>query len=89
MHDAVLAKLAVATVVIKAAAVADYRPTQHGESRKLKKDQAVREMALEPTPDILAELGRRRGTGSWSGSPPRPTTSSPTPERSSSERTSI
>jgi phosphopantothenoylcysteine decarboxylase/phosphopantothenate--cysteine ligase len=47
-------------VVIKAAAVADYRPTRRAD-RKLKKDHAVSEIALEPTPDILAELGKRKG----------------------------
>ncbi len=60
MYEAVLAKLALARVVIKAAAVADYRPRQTAE-RKLKKEQAAREIALEPTPDILAEVGRQKG----------------------------
>jgi phosphopantothenoylcysteine decarboxylase/phosphopantothenate--cysteine ligase len=59
MHDAVLAKLHAATVVIKAAAVADYRPKQMA-GRKLKKDEAVIEVRLEPTPDILAEVGKRK-----------------------------
>jgi phosphopantothenoylcysteine decarboxylase/phosphopantothenate--cysteine ligase len=61
MHDAVLAKLPVARVVIKAAAVADYRP-RHAADRKLKKGQAVPEVVLEPTPDILTEVGRRKGS---------------------------
>jgi phosphopantothenoylcysteine decarboxylase/phosphopantothenate--cysteine ligase len=60
MYEAVLAKLAMTHVVIKAAAVADYRPKQKAE-RKLKKEQTIREIALEPTPDILAELGRQKG----------------------------
>ncbi len=60
MHDAVLAKLSSATVVIKAAAVADYRPKQVA-GRKLKKDEAVPEVTLESTPDILAEVGKRKG----------------------------
>lgn len=60
MHDAVLAKLTAATVVIKAAAVADYRPKQVA-GRKLKKDEAVPEVTLESTPDILAEVGKRKG----------------------------
>ena len=60
MHDAVLAKLTAATVVIKAAAVADYRPKQVA-ARKIKKDEAVREVTLESTPDILAEVGKRKG----------------------------
>jgi len=61
MYQAVLAKLEPARVVIKAAAVADYRPKQKAD-RKIKKDQAVSEVALEATPDILAELGKRKGT---------------------------
>jgi phosphopantothenoylcysteine decarboxylase/phosphopantothenate--cysteine ligase len=60
MHDAVLAKLTIATVVIKAAAVADYRPKQVA-GRKIKKDEAVPEVTLESTPDILAEIGKRKG----------------------------
>ena len=60
MHYAVLAKLTAATVVIKAAAVADYRPKQVA-GRKIKKDEAVPQVTLEPTPDILAEVGKRKG----------------------------
>jgi phosphopantothenoylcysteine decarboxylase/phosphopantothenate--cysteine ligase len=60
MYDAVLSRLNAATVVIKAAAVADYRPKRVSE-RKIKKDEAVPEITLEPTPDILAEVGRRKG----------------------------
>jgi phosphopantothenoylcysteine decarboxylase/phosphopantothenate--cysteine ligase len=60
MHDVVLAKLHAATVIIKAAAVADYRPKQVA-GRKIKKDGAIPEIALERTPDILAEVGKRKG----------------------------
>ena len=60
MYEAVLSRLDEATVVIKAAAVADYRPAQ-AASRKLKKAAGVPEVRLEPTPDILAEVGRRKG----------------------------
>ncbi len=42
-----------------AAAVADFRPKASAPA-KLKKDQGVPEVVLEPTPDTLAELGRRR-----------------------------
>ncbi len=59
MYDAVLAELPAATVVIKAAAVADYRPKQVA-SRKIKKDETVPEVTLESTPDILAEVGKRK-----------------------------
>jgi phosphopantothenoylcysteine decarboxylase/phosphopantothenate--cysteine ligase len=60
MRETVLAKLAMAGVVIKAAAVADYRPKQKAE-RKIKKEEGVREITLEPTPDILAEVGKNKG----------------------------
>jgi len=39
--------------------VADYRPKQVA-GRKIKKDEAVPEVRLEPTPDILAEVGKRK-----------------------------
>jgi phosphopantothenoylcysteine decarboxylase / phosphopantothenate---cysteine ligase len=61
MYETVLAKLQVATVVIKAAAVSDYRPKRVAD-RKIKKDETVPEVTLEPTPDILAEVGKRKGT---------------------------
>jgi phosphopantothenoylcysteine decarboxylase/phosphopantothenate--cysteine ligase len=60
MYDAVLRKLPVATAAIKAAAVSDYRPKRVAE-RKIKKEEAVPEVTLEPTPDILAEVGKRKG----------------------------
>ena len=59
MRDAVLSLAAVADVVVKAAAVADFRPAAVSAS-KLKKDQGPPRLALEPNPDILAELGARR-----------------------------
>jgi phosphopantothenoylcysteine decarboxylase/phosphopantothenate--cysteine ligase len=60
MYDAVLAHLEAVTVVIKAAAVADYRPKQVARE-KIKKDERVPEVTLESTPDILAEVGKRKG----------------------------
>jgi len=60
MYDAVLAHLEAATVVIKAAAVADYRPKQVARE-KIKKDERVPEVTLESTADILAEVGKRKG----------------------------
>jgi phosphopantothenoylcysteine decarboxylase/phosphopantothenate--cysteine ligase len=60
MYDAVLAHLEATTVVIKAAAVADYRPKQVAR-QKIKKDERVPEVTLESTPDILAEVGKRKG----------------------------
>lgn len=60
MRDAVLARVGGVDVVVMAAAVADFRPKAVAE-QKLKKDAGVPELLLEPTPDILAELGERRG----------------------------
>jgi phosphopantothenoylcysteine decarboxylase/phosphopantothenate--cysteine ligase len=60
MHDAVFAQLAPATVVIKCAAVADFRPPVESQ-HKIKKTAARVSLELEPTPDILAELGKKRG----------------------------
>ena len=53
---------ATADIVIMAAAVADFRP-KVAEDGKIKKDGGVPEIVLEPTPDILAGLGRRKRPG--------------------------
>ena len=62
MRDAVMAKIADADVVIMAAAVADYAPAER-ELEKLKKAGDSLTLRLVRTPDILEELGRRRGAG--------------------------
>ena len=59
MRDAVRERFAEANVIIMAAAVADYRPVA-AQSQKLKRGEAGITLDLEPTPDILAELGRDR-----------------------------
>ncbi|WP_224957358.1 bifunctional phosphopantothenoylcysteine decarboxylase/phosphopantothenate--cysteine ligase CoaBC [Geomonas subterranea] len=60
MRDAVQGCLSRIDVVIKAAAVADYRPkTRAGE--KVKKSQESLCIELEKNPDILAELGAAKG----------------------------
>jgi phosphopantothenoylcysteine decarboxylase/phosphopantothenate--cysteine ligase len=46
-------------VVVMAAAVADFRPKAAADA-KLKKADGVPDVILEPTPDILAGLGRRK-----------------------------
>jgi phosphopantothenoylcysteine decarboxylase/phosphopantothenate--cysteine ligase len=58
MRQAVLARLPEATIVVKAAAVADYRPRQRSE-QKIKRRGAM-SLDLEPTPDILAEVSSKR-----------------------------
>jgi phosphopantothenoylcysteine decarboxylase/phosphopantothenate--cysteine ligase len=62
MEAAVLARADDSDVVIMAAAVADFRPKAPAD-HKLKKTEGVPEVVLEQTPDILAELGRRRRPG--------------------------
>jgi phosphopantothenoylcysteine decarboxylase/phosphopantothenate--cysteine ligase len=49
-------------VIIMAAAVADYRPAQVSAG-KIKKQPGDMVLVLERTPDILAELGRRKPAG--------------------------
>jgi phosphopantothenoylcysteine decarboxylase / phosphopantothenate---cysteine ligase len=57
-----LARGAEADVVIMAAAVADYRPAE-ALLTKRPKDRAAWTVELEPTTDVLAELGRARVPG--------------------------
>jgi len=60
MREAVLNDYRDQDIVIKAAAVSDYRPVRKArEKEKKKKSPMAVEMA--PTPDILAELGRNKG----------------------------
>jgi phosphopantothenoylcysteine decarboxylase/phosphopantothenate--cysteine ligase len=60
MRDQVFENLEPATIVIKAAAVADYHLARVPE-QKMKKTAARLSLELDPTPDILAELGRKKG----------------------------
>jgi phosphopantothenoylcysteine decarboxylase / phosphopantothenate---cysteine ligase len=59
MHDAVRLRAPEATVVIMAAAVSDYRPAS-AQSKKIKRGEGTFTLELEPTADILAELGREK-----------------------------
>jgi phosphopantothenoylcysteine decarboxylase/phosphopantothenate--cysteine ligase len=59
MADAVLGRFAEVDVVVMAAAVADFRP-KSTTAQKLKKQDGVPEVVLEPTPDILATLGEHK-----------------------------
>lgn len=60
MRDAVMKRMKKATVVIKAAAVADYRPASRSAS-KIKKKDGPMALSLERNPDIIAEAGRVKG----------------------------
>ena len=61
MRNSVLARMDEATLVIKAAAVADYRPVAVS-AQKLKRTGPLM-LELAPTEDILAEVVRRRRPG--------------------------
>ena len=65
MRAAVVDRLP-ADVVIMAAAVADYRPVAPA-GEKIKKTGGTSTLTLEPTPDILAELGRAGEVGTLVG----------------------
>jgi phosphopantothenoylcysteine decarboxylase/phosphopantothenate--cysteine ligase, prokaryotic len=59
MFEAVKGELAVADVVVKAAAVADYRP-KHTADNKIKKSEGDSVIELERTVDILAYIGKEK-----------------------------
>jgi phosphopantothenoylcysteine decarboxylase/phosphopantothenate--cysteine ligase len=61
MHRTVLERAREANVAIMAAAVSDYRPTA-AQDTKIKRGDGRFTLELEPTPDILAELGRGKGS---------------------------
>jgi phosphopantothenoylcysteine decarboxylase/phosphopantothenate--cysteine ligase len=60
MRHKVFENLAAASIVVKAAAVADFHLSKVPE-QKVKKTAARMSLELDPTPDILAELGRKKG----------------------------
>jgi phosphopantothenoylcysteine decarboxylase / phosphopantothenate---cysteine ligase len=60
MRQVVMDHLEPATVIIKAAAVADYHRA-NPPLQKVKKTAARMSLELDPTPDILAEVGRKKG----------------------------
>ncbi|MCL4401622.1 MAG: bifunctional phosphopantothenoylcysteine decarboxylase/phosphopantothenate--cysteine ligase CoaBC [Acidobacteria bacterium] len=60
MRDKVFENLEAAGIVVKAAAVADYHLGRVPQ-QKMKKTAARLSLELDPTPDILAELGRKKG----------------------------
>ncbi len=60
MRQAVLKQIERCTVVIKAAAVSDYRPVRVSK-QKLKKSDAHETLELERTKDILEEVGKKKG----------------------------
>ena len=64
MFEAVTARAAEQDIIIKAAAVADYRPTMVAED-KMKKSNDALSIPLERTRDILGWLGQHRQPGQF------------------------
>lgn len=62
MLDAVMARAATADLVFQAAAVADFRP-EGVAGEKIKKSDGTPALALAPTADIAAQLGREKRPG--------------------------
>lgn len=60
MYQAVMKQAEGMDFIIKAAAVADYRPAETA-SEKIKKSDTQTQLNLERTTDILGELGQRKG----------------------------
>ncbi|MEG3071167.1 MAG: phosphopantothenoylcysteine decarboxylase [Candidatus Syntrophopropionicum ammoniitolerans] len=59
MYEAVMSRFSGVDIVVKTAAVADYRPLQFS-NQKVKKQDGPLSLALTRNPDILAELGRKK-----------------------------
>ena len=64
MYDAVTSRAADADIIIKSAAVADYRPTTVAEN-KIKKTEGEASIPLERTLDILGTLGEAKKAGQF------------------------
>jgi phosphopantothenoylcysteine decarboxylase/phosphopantothenate--cysteine ligase len=60
MRKAVLSNIESCSIVIKAAAVSDYRPKKVSQE-KLKKTASSLSLELERTEDILEEIGKKKG----------------------------
>ena len=62
MRKAIMNRLAWSDTVIMAAAVADFRPARPSVQKIKKRQGPVTQLQLEPTDDILRELGERRSS---------------------------
>lgn len=60
MRDAIVGRMDEASIIIKSAAVADYH-VANVSPNKIKKTATRLSLDLDPTPDILAEVGARKG----------------------------
>ena len=61
MHEVVMERVVDADVVVMAAAVADYEPTNGRFPQKIAKHEESLSLTLRRTVDILGEVGRYRG----------------------------
>jgi phosphopantothenoylcysteine decarboxylase / phosphopantothenate---cysteine ligase len=59
MREAILKEYPQCTAVFMAAAVSDYRPLV-ASKKKIKREDGMVDLRLEPNPDILKELGQRK-----------------------------
>lgn len=59
MFNAVMDHMEQTTIIVKAAAVSDWRPTSISE-HKIKKEEMTQALHLEQTPDILKRLGENK-----------------------------
>ena len=59
MYEAVMEKAKQASIIIKSAAVSDFKPVVC-HAHKIKKDQADTRIELQKNPDILYELGQQK-----------------------------
>ncbi len=62
MHEAVMKMAGQADLIIKAAAVADFRPVVRGDQKVKKGSTETTTIELQRNPDILAELGQQKGS---------------------------
>jgi phosphopantothenoylcysteine decarboxylase/phosphopantothenate--cysteine ligase len=62
MYQAVMEKAEQADLIIKAAAVADFRPVVRGDQKVKKGDSDTMMVKLQRNLDILAELGQQKGS---------------------------
>ncbi|MFO0773513.1 MAG: bifunctional phosphopantothenoylcysteine decarboxylase/phosphopantothenate--cysteine ligase CoaBC [Nitrospiraceae bacterium] len=60
LHHTLAAHFEWATMLVMAAAVADYRPAQVADRKLKKSQQPLTQIALEPTVDVLSSLSRMR-----------------------------
>jgi phosphopantothenoylcysteine decarboxylase/phosphopantothenate--cysteine ligase len=62
MHQVVMEQAKRADCIIKAAAVADFRPVERGTQKVKKGSSETMAIELQRNPDILAELGQQKGS---------------------------